>query len=80
MQIAQRDRIMTIHPYNRINFVDDPTVFDTEVWRRPNHIYDDDDLDRANKQLSSMFNLYNGYMMISLNSRDEILESEFVKM
>jgi hypothetical protein len=47
--------------------VDDPSIFDKEASLRPDHIIDDEDLDRANKQLSSIFGLYGGYMQISLN-------------
>ncbi len=37
------------------------------------------DIERANRQLHSIWGLYNGHMQISVNSRDEILESKFMK-
>jgi hypothetical protein len=55
--------------------VDDPSVFDKEAFLRPDHLYDEEDLERANKQLSSIFSLYGGYMQMSIQSRDEVLES-----
>ena len=37
------------------------------------------DVERVNRQLHKVWSLYNGHMQISVNSRDEILESKFIK-
>jgi hypothetical protein len=57
----------------------DPSVFDKEAYLRPDHLVDEEAIDEANKQLSGVFSLFGGYMQISLNARDEVIENKFVK-
>lgn len=75
-----RDRQSLVQPYHKLNLITDPSIFDKEAHLRPPHLVDDDDVDRANKILSRIYNLYGGYMQISLGARDEILESEFMRL
>jgi hypothetical protein len=70
---------MWVQPYQKLNLVSDPSVFDGGAHLRPEHLYDDEDLERANQQLSQIFSLYGGYMQLSLNTRDEVMESRFMK-
>jgi hypothetical protein len=44
----------------------DSTIFDKEAYFRPDHIFDEEDFDRANEHLSRIFSLYTGYSQISL--------------
>lgn len=47
---------------------------------RPEHLIDEEDLGRANKQLSTIFSMYGGYMQMSIQSRDEVMEAKFMKL
>ncbi len=70
---------MFLKPYDQMRLMQDPSVFDKDASMRPDHIIDEEIFEDANKQLSSVFGLFGGYMQISLNARDEILENRFVK-
>ena len=70
---------MFIKPYDQMRLMQDPSVFDKDASLRPDHLIDEETLEEANKQLSSVFALFGGYMQISINARDEILENRFVK-
>ena len=78
-QLAQRDTFTFYKPYDQMRLMHDPSVFDKEAYLRPDHLVDEEAIDEANKQLSSVFSLYGGYMQISLNARDEVIENKFVK-
>lgn len=80
VQIAQRDRVVELLPYDRLKLVSDPSVFDQETHLRPEHLIDEEDLGRANKQLSTIFSMYGGYMQMSIQSRDEVMEANFMKL
>jgi hypothetical protein len=79
LQILERDKILTVNPYNELQLIDDRSVFSKEASTLPPTVTDMRDIERANKQLSQVFTLFNGHMQISLTSRDEILESRFMK-
>jgi hypothetical protein len=68
-----------VNPYNELQLIDDKTVFSKESKMLPETVADMRDVERANKQLSQVFTLYNGHMQISLTAKDEILESKFYK-
>ena len=62
-----------------MQLIDDRSVFTKQQDQLPDGIKDMKDIERANRQLHSIWSLYNGHMQISVNSRDEILESKFMK-
>ena len=64
---------MQVNPYNELMLIDDRSVFSKNVSMLPETLSDMRDVERANKQLSQVFTLYNGHMQISLSARDEIL-------
>ena len=64
---------MQVNPYNELMLIDDRSVFSKNVYMLPETLSDMRDVERANKQLSQVFTLYNGHMQISLSARDEIL-------
>ena len=70
---------MHVSPYQELQLIDDRSVFLKQLDLLPEGIKDMKDVERANRQLHSIWSLYNGHMQISLNSRDEILESKFMK-
>lgn len=78
-QLAQRDTFTFYRPYDQMRLMHDPSVFDKEAYLRPDHLVDEDAVEEANKQLSGVFSLFGGYMQISLNARDEVIENKFVK-
>ena len=79
LQLAERDKILQVNPYNELSLIDDRSVFSKDPSMLPPTVIDMRDVDRANKQLNQIYTLYNGHMQISLTSRDEILESKFYR-
>ena len=55
-------------------------MFDKEAFLRPDHMLDEESFDESNKQLSSIFSMYGGYIQMSLNARDDVMESRFMKL
>ena len=62
LQLAERDKIIQVNPYNELQLIDDRTVFSKESKMLPETVADMRDVERANKQLNQVFTLFNGHM------------------
>eukprot|EP00347_Sterkiella_histriomuscorum_P009499 403340982 len=83
-QIIFRDRHYEVIPCKFLDLFEDPSIFAPHNHQNPNNLskfkLTEQDIADHNSILKEPLEFYSGYMQISMNSKDEIIESELTKL